>query len=143
MKTIPQRSYHSPSLACPDNDNQVDDRECLLLCVHDETRRAQYSGQLIAAGYLVTQSGDGVTCLEHLRTNKFAVLVIEINLPWGQGDGVIDVMFKDDAIETIPTVLLDFLQVSFSDDGQVGLSNPLSSEELVRVVHQRLAGGQG
>ena len=81
--------------------------------------------------------------LEHLRTNKFAVLVIEINLPWGQGDGVIDVMFKDDAIETIPTVLLDFLQVSFSDDGQVGLSNPLSSEELVRVVHQRLAGVQG
>lgn len=143
MKTLPQRSYQSPSLVCPDNDNQVDDRKSLLLCVQDETRRAQYACQLIAAGYLVTESSDGVTCLEYLRTNKFAVLVIEIHLPWGQGDGVIDVMFKDDVIETIPTVLLDFLQVSFSDDGQVGLSNPLSGEELVRVVHQRLAGVQG
>ncbi|PHQ35239.1 hypothetical protein CEE69_11480 [Rhodopirellula bahusiensis] len=92
---------------------------------------------------MVTESGDGLTCLEHLRTNKFAVLVTEINLHWGQGDGVIEVMTDDKAIETIPTVLLDFLQVSFSDDGAVHLSNPLSSEELVRVVDQRVARVQG
>ncbi len=143
MKTLSQQIDQASLPASHDNENTADDRMSLLLCVRDNSRRAQYVRHLIAAGYLVTESGDGVTCLEYLRTNKFAVLVIEIHLPWGQGDGVIDVMSKEDAIETIPTVLLDFLQVSFSDDGQVGLANPLSSEELVRVVDQRLAGVPG
>ena len=143
MRTLSRQTDRASLPASNDTEIPADDLMSLLLCVQDKSQRAQYTDQLIASGYLVTESGDGLTCLEHLRTNKFAALVTEINLLWGQGDGVIEVMTGDEAIETIPTVLLDFLQVSFSDDGEVRLSNPLSSEELVRVVDQRLARAQG
>lgn len=143
METIPRQSDRASLPTCNGTQNPAYNRMSLLLCVQDKSRRTQYVDHLIASGYLVTESGDGLACLEHLRTNKFAVLVTEINLLWGQGDGVIEVMTGDEAIETIPTVLLDFLQVSFSDDGEVCLSNPLSSEELVRVVDQRVARVQG
>lgn len=136
------QSHHASSSPLTDLETQQTKIRAVLLGLQDATRRAEYAQRLTEAGYSVTEAADGLTCLQHLRTNNFAVLVVEIKLKWGQGDGVIDMMFNEKSIETIPTVLLDSLQVSSPDDVRVGLSNSLSSEELVSVVKQRLAGVQ-
>ena len=142
MSRSVKHSNSASTSTSPSIGNRGPERKAVLLSVQDSARRAEYAQRLTESGFTVIEAADGLTCMQHLRTNRFALLVVDINLPWGQGDGVIDVMSQDNTIETIPTVLLGFLQVSPSDYAQVHPATPLSSDELVRVVEQRLAGVQ-
>ena len=49
----------------------------------------------------------GVDCLAELRRWPPDVLVLDAELPWGGGDGVLEIMGEDDALARIPVVLLD------------------------------------
>ncbi|HVW37115.1 MAG TPA: response regulator, partial [Pirellulales bacterium] len=49
----------------------------------------------------------GIECLDALRRSPPDVLVLDIDLPWGGGDGVLTVMREDDLLAGIPVVLLD------------------------------------
>ena len=55
---------------------------------------------------LRTASG-GVECLAELRRSPPDVLVLDMDLPWGGGDGVLSIMREDDSLARIPVVLLD------------------------------------
>jgi len=49
----------------------------------------------------------GIECLDALRRSPPDVLVLDMDLPWGGGDGVLTVMREDDLLASIPVVLLD------------------------------------
>jgi len=57
----------------------------------------------------------GIECLAELRRWFPDVLVLDMHLPWGGGDGVLSVMREDDLLARIPVVVLDR-----SADGGVG-----------------------
>lgn len=49
----------------------------------------------------------GLACLEKLRHSPPDVLALAVDLPWGGGDGVLQVMSEESALSQIPVVLID------------------------------------
>jgi CheY-like chemotaxis protein len=77
----------------------------LLVAESDANLRELYSRFLRHRGYFVAVVGDGVNCLQHLREAKPEALVLDLGLPWGGGDGVLDVLRLGDAFLEIPVIL--------------------------------------
>lgn len=55
--------------------------------------------------YRVEMAGNGVECMTKLRQLRPDLLVLDLDLPWGGGDGVLAVMRKDPRLALIPVVL--------------------------------------
>lgn len=49
----------------------------------------------------------GLACLKALRQYPPDVLVLAIDLPWGGGDGVLQVMSEESALSKIPVILIE------------------------------------
>lgn len=58
-------------------------------------------------GIALRTATGGVECVAELRRWFPDVLVLDLDLPWGGGDGVLTVMREDDLLAGIPVVLLD------------------------------------
>lgn len=58
-------------------------------------------------GIALRTATGGIECLAELRRWFPDVLVLDMNLPWGGGDGVLTVMREDDLLARIPVVLID------------------------------------
>jgi CheY-like chemotaxis protein len=58
-------------------------------------------------GIALRTAKGGVECLDELRRSPPDVLVLDLDLPWGGGDGVLTVMHEDASLARIPVVLLD------------------------------------
>lgn len=58
-------------------------------------------------GMVLRTARGGVECLDELRRSPPDVLVLDLDLPWGGGDGVLSVMQDDESLAGIPVVLLD------------------------------------
>lgn len=58
-------------------------------------------------GIALRTATGGIECLAELRRWFPDVLVLDMHLPWGGGDGVLTVMREDDLLARIPVVLLD------------------------------------
>jgi DNA-binding response OmpR family regulator len=54
----------------------------------------------------LTTAVSGVDCFARLREQTPDVVVLEPDLPWGGGDGVLAVMHDDDALAAIPVMIL-------------------------------------
>ena len=57
-------------------------------------------------GIAMRTARGGVECLAELRRSTPDVLVLDAELPWGGGDGVLAVMGEDDSLARIPVVVL-------------------------------------
>jgi CheY-like chemotaxis protein len=56
-------------------------------------------------GWEVRASGGGVDCLAQLRHSSPRLLILDLQLPWGGGDGLLEVMRGDPSLARIPVVL--------------------------------------
>jgi len=65
-----------------------------------------YREHLAPNGFDVTVARDGLECLEQLRRCEPDVLVLDPAIPWGGGDGVMEVMHEDLDLPKAPVVLL-------------------------------------
>ena len=63
--------------------------------------RAYFAGQ----GYEVLTCGDGLSCAAALRSGSPDVMVLDPDLPWGSGEGVLALMGDGD-LPAVPVILL-------------------------------------
>ena len=77
---------------------------CVLIADPDRLLLAAYSQHLTQRGASVTTTRTGLECLEKLRQSVPDVLVLEPELLWGGGDGVLAMLNEQPSIR--PTVVM-------------------------------------
>ena len=75
----------------------IADSDCWLL---DVVRQF-----LLSHGYEVEVATGGVDSLEKIRSGSALILVLDLDLQWGGGDGVLALMRDDPRLHTIPVIL--------------------------------------
>ena len=70
----------------------------VLIADSDPALLASYRDFLVRQGFEVALARDGLDCLAQLRSTFPDVLVLEPELPWGQGDGVLALMEEADGL---------------------------------------------
>lgn len=81
-------------------------RPAVLIAEADELRLAAYEAFLAGAGLRVQTASTALDCLNALRRDPPALLVLDADLPWGSGIGVLVVMEEEPELSRIPTILL-------------------------------------
>ncbi len=79
---------------------------CILVAEADRTAMGAHVRELEAAGYAVLTAGDGIECVERLRSAQPDVLVIDAEIPWGGGDGVLAVCREESPLRLIPAIVM-------------------------------------
>jgi CheY-like chemotaxis protein len=77
----------------------------VLLADGDEAALGDTRRFLLLQGYEVATASGGVECLDQLRRLTDPVLVLNYELPWGGGDGVLALMREDAALAGTPVIL--------------------------------------
>jgi DNA-binding response OmpR family regulator len=83
----------------------------VLIADKDEALLDQYRVWLLQDGFDVMTATDGLDCVAKLRAFKPHVLVLEPELPWGWGEGVLAMMYEEPDVPLVPVMVL-----SGSDD---------------------------
>ena len=78
----------------------------LLIADSDPDMAAIYDRFFGQDGYDVVTVVDGLECMTGLRDFAPKVLVVEHELPWGGGDGVVDLMRADCRLSRVPVVIV-------------------------------------
>src|SRR5262249_1193332 len=78
----------------------------IFLAIADETLREKYRTRLFQEGFAVAASSNGLECIEMLRTWTPELLVLDPDLAWGGGDGVLAVMERDQKLAIISVIVL-------------------------------------
>lgn len=81
-------------------------RRTLLIANGDSPLCEDYQRILNERGYDVETASDGLDCLEKLRQATPDVLLLEWELPWGGGAGVLADLREDRSMESLPVVLI-------------------------------------
>jgi DNA-binding NtrC family response regulator len=77
-----------------------------LLIAEGDTELCEfYQMFLRKRGYEVETASDGLDCLKKLRQLQPAVLVLDLELRWGGGDGVVACMRQEHVQPTVPVIL--------------------------------------
>jgi CheY-like chemotaxis protein len=101
----------------------------------DTTRRF-----LLLHGYEVETATGGVQCLDKLRRLSDPVLVLDFELPWGGGDGVLALLREDSTLADAPVILtmrpasMDRVKRLVRDAVQRVLFKPVVPKILLDVV---------
>jgi len=78
---------------------------CLLIADSDAELCDLYEMFLTEHGYRVEIASDGLGCLRKLRLVTPAALVLDLEIRWGGGDGVLDWMREECPTHGIPVIL--------------------------------------
>ena len=78
----------------------------LLVANGDQSASGYYGEYLSRVGYHVETVGDGLACLNRIRRSPPNLLLLDRQLPWGGGDGVLACIREESALGRIPVVLL-------------------------------------
>lgn len=78
----------------------------VLLAIRPTQDRRDYSSALRRIGFEVRVADHGLDCLEVLEDFIPDVAVIEPELPWGGGDGVLSIMNSNQDLRIVPVVVL-------------------------------------
>lgn len=81
-------------------------RARVLIADADPLLLAAYEAFLIAEGFAVTTARTGLGCLAELRRQPPNLLVIDPELPWGSGLGVLALMRDDPTVPRVPVLIL-------------------------------------
>ncbi len=79
---------------------------CILLAEADPTTAATHARELEQIGYTVLTVSDGLGCLERLRSQRPDLLVLDAEIPWGGGDGVLAVCQEEPHLRCIPAIVM-------------------------------------
>lgn len=79
----------------------------LIIADSDEGILKRCEHYALLQGAALRTAKGGVECLGELRRSRPDVLVLDLDLLWGGGDGVLSVMRDDESLASIPVVLLD------------------------------------
>ena len=111
----------------------------VLMADPDESLHPMYREFLSREGFEVDRALTGVECVSQLRECVPDVLVIEPQLPWGGGDGVLAMMGEDPVLAIVPVMVL----TSWCCDPRIleaVARYPVSEYQLKPLTADRLAG---
>ena len=110
----------------------------VLMADPDESLHPLYREPLLREGFEVDRALSGIECVSRLRERVPDVLVLEPQLPWGGGDGVLAVMGGDPQLATVPVMVL----TSCRDPRilEAVTRFPVSDYQLKPLAPDRLAG---
>jgi DNA-binding response OmpR family regulator len=72
----------------------------------DESLRPEYRGPLLQEGFELVTAVSGLECLARMRERVPDLLVLEPQLPWGGGEGVLAVMGEIPVLAGVPVMVL-------------------------------------
>jgi two-component system, chemotaxis family, chemotaxis protein CheY len=78
----------------------------ILIVDDSQTVRQQIAAALEAAGFATTEAADGMVGLELARTQKFALIILDVNMPRMNGLEMLDNLRLDWATANVPVVIL-------------------------------------
>jgi CheY-like chemotaxis protein len=78
----------------------------LLIAEGDDTLIDLFRQYCSRCGYDVETAAGGLECLRKLRRSSCQLLVLDVDLPWGGGDGVLALMREDPRLARIPVILI-------------------------------------
>lgn len=78
----------------------------VLIADPDESLRSLYRGPLLQEGFDVSTASGGLECVERLRDHVPDLLVLEPQLPWGGGEGVLAIMGGSPELANVPVMVL-------------------------------------
>jgi len=78
----------------------------VLIADSDRSLLNSYREFLGRDGFDVSTAADGLECLAKLREWEPDVLVVEVEMPWGGGAGVLDLMHDGAELPQVPVVAL-------------------------------------
>lgn len=81
-------------------------RTRVLIAAPDAGLLARYRTALGDRGFEVDTAASGIDCLSRLRQFRPDVLVLQPDLPWGQGEDVLARMHQDADVRPIPVIVL-------------------------------------
>lgn len=81
-------------------------KNTLLIADPDRELCQRYGRFFAHLDYQVETAHDGLECLNKLRQIKPDALIMEMDLPWGGGDGVLACMSEEQGLDSIPVVLV-------------------------------------
>jgi CheY-like chemotaxis protein len=85
-------------------------RRSLLIAEADRSRCGVYESYFSSVGYRVETVSDGMACMNRLRETCPDLLLLDHQLPWGGGDGVLACIREDKTFVRVPVVLFaDFI----------------------------------
>lgn len=79
---------------------------CILVAEADRAAVTAHVRELEAAGFAVLTAGDGLECVERLRTALPDVLVLDAEILWGGGDGILAVCQEETLLRSIPAIVM-------------------------------------
>jgi DNA-binding response OmpR family regulator len=117
----------------------------LLLAEGDSELRDLYSSFLRQRAYDVAVAETGLDCLQQLRQASPDVLVLDLDLTWGGGDGILGWLREEHVGRAVPviltaTVVRPFSGAQAADPPVVGyLAKPFTLASLEDCVRAALA----
>lgn len=78
----------------------------LLIACRELEWRELYESYFTDLDYEVETSCDGLDCLAKLRQAAPAILVLDLELPWGGGDGILAWLREERSAPQIPVLLM-------------------------------------
>ncbi len=78
----------------------------ILIADPDEAIHHTFREHLTQEGFEVASAINGLECVASLRERVPDALVIEPQMPWGGGDGVLAIMGEDPPLASVPVVVL-------------------------------------
>jgi DNA-binding response OmpR family regulator len=110
----------------------------VLIAESDEPTRDAIRRYLLLHGYEVETADSGVECLSKLRRGTPGVVVLDSDLAWGGGDGVLAVMREEPRLARIPVVLTT--RAPAIDEERFSLAPPLCILEKPVLLDSLLEG---
>lgn len=110
----------------------------VLMADPDETLHPVYRERLGQDGFDVVPALTGLECVARLRERVPDVLVLEPQLPWGGGEGVLAMMGEDPQFATVPVMVLTSCRDSHLLNRVTRF--PIGDYQLKPLAPDRLAG---
>ena len=117
----------------------------VLIADPDESLLHSYRDSLSRSGFQVDTASNGLECVAKLRDFAPDVLVLELDMPWGGGVGVLAMMHDGCDLPHVPVLVLsdrralgeldDLLLFDVFSDYHV---KPLAPEQLAPVIRRML-----
>jgi CheY-like chemotaxis protein len=120
----------------------------VLIANHDKAKSIIYQRILVDRFYNVEVAADGLACLARLRRRRPAALVLDADLPWGGGDGVLAWLREEGSAAGIGVVVTAAAGSPPGAAARQGppvvhvLTEPFPLAALLEAVQAALAAGQ-
>ena len=120
-----------------------------ILVVDDsESIRQQVADGLTRAGFQVVEAGDGIAALQQVKAHDFAMIILDVNMPFLNGLELLDRLKQEPKTSHIPVVMLtteaqrSVIERARQAGAKGWLIKPIKMENVVNTVNKLVKAGE-